>query len=442
MADVLIIGAGVAGLAAASALLRAGMSVQMLEARDRIGGRIWTQHDSSFPAPVELGAEFIHGKPREIWSIVESRGLAVTEVPQDHFMAPRTRIDSRRDMMDEIERATERLRRERNCEQSIAEVLKTPQSDPTLRRLGHSLEAYVSNFHAADVSRFSIRALLQSADAAEEVEGDRAFRLVRGYDQITAEFEEQLKQKRVTLRLRTIVKRIHWARGRVRLSAGSGATWIARAALITLPLGVLQAAASARAAVEFQPALPQKQAAIGRMAMGHTFRIVLRFRERFWENTEPAETGVSREKMETFSFLHGLELPIPVWWSTRPLIAPVLTGWIGGPAAEQLAGRSEKWIVKQACESLARVFHVNEREVKKQLLDWHYHDWTSDPFSRGAYSYMPVGGRGAAEELAAPVERTLFFAGEATEVSGHNATVHGAIRTGIRAAQQILNAVG
>lgn len=441
MADVLILGAGAAGLAAAAALAHAGLSVQLLEARDRIGGRIWTLHERDFPAPVELGAEFIHGKPREIWSIVEARGLATVEVPQDHFMAPRTRIDPRRDMMNEIERAMERLRRERNREQSIANILKAKTSDPTLKRLGDSLEAYISNFHAADISRFSIRALLESAEATEQVEGDRAFRLVRGYDQITAQFAEQLKQKRVTLSLKTVVKRIRWAHGRVRLSAANGQTWSARAALITLPLGVLQAAASARAAVEFQPALPQKQDAISRLAMGPTFRIVLRFRDRFWENAKPEKTGVSREKMETFSFLHGLELPIPVWWSTRPLIAPVLTGWIGGPAAEQLAGRSEKWIVEQACVSLARAFHVNEREVKRQLLDWSYHDWTSDPFSRGAYSYMPVGGGNAAKELAAPVDGTLFFAGEATEDSGHNATVHGAIKTGIRAAQEIQRAI-
>ena len=436
MDDVIIIGAGAAGLSAAARLTREGLRVTMLEARERTGGRIHTLHDPGFPNPVELGAEFVHGKPDEIWDIVNARGIAAVEVPQDHLMAPRSRIDARRDMMDEIESATERLRRERDREQSIASVLRTHRFDRTLKRVGKPLEAYVTNFHAADLSRFSIAALLQSAEAAERVEGDRGFRLVRGYDQVVSHLEESIDQRKFSLHLNAVVKRVAWSRGRVAIDTQRGKQFRARCGLITLPLGVLQTGS-----VAFEPALPKKQEAVARMAMGHVLHIAMHFKSRFWEKASPEKTGASREKLERLSFLHAIEIPVPVWWSSRPLIAPVLTGWIGGPAAQKMSALGDKRIIALAAESLATLFHLAPRKILEQICGWHFHNWSADPFSRGAYSYTTAGGMDAARKLAEPVEKTLFFAGEATELTGHNATVHGAIMTGHRAAKQIEKAL-
>jgi len=437
MDDVIIIGAGAAGLSAAARLTSAGLRVTMLEARERIGGRIHTLHDSRFPNPVELGAEFVHGKPKELWEIIDSRGISAVEVPPEHYMAPRSRIDPRRDMMEEIESATKRLRRERDREQSIASVLRTHRSDRTLKRVGRSLEAYVTNFHAADLSRFSIAALLQSAEAAERVDGDRGFRLIRGYEQVVSHLAESIEKKRFSLHLKTVVKRVAWSRGRVVIESRRGKQFRARSVLVTLPLGVLQAGA-----VAFEPALPQKQEAIARMAMGHVLHIAVDFKSRFWEEASPEKTGASREELEQLSFLHAIELPVPVWWSSRPLITPVLTGWIGGLAAQEMSALGDKRIIALAAESLSRLFHLTPKKISEQISGWHFHNWSRDPFSRGAYTYTTAGGMDAAAKLAESVEKTLFFAGEATESTGHNATVHGAIMTGHRASAQIQKALG
>ena len=114
---------------------------------------------------------------------------------------------------------------------------------------------------------------------------------------------------------------------------------------------------------------------------------------------------------------------------------------LGGPRARDVAARSRETVVRTACASLAQVFKLQPRKLRRLVTGWHYHNWTADPFARGAYSYVPVGGFDAPKRLAEPLEGTLFFAGEATESTGDNATVHGAFSTGVRAAKEILSGV-
>ena len=119
---------------------------------------------------------------------------------------------------------------------------------------------------------------------------------------------------------------------------------------------------------------------------------------------------------------------------------PIITAWAPFRAAERLSGQSPLLLLSSALETLSRVLKI-EREVLEKLLDSAYtHDWQTDPFSRGAYSYVKAGGIQAPGCLAAPIENTLFFAGEATDLLGNTGTVHGAMATGHRAAQEILKA--
>ena len=117
---------------------------------------------------------------------------------------------------------------------------------------------------------------------------------------------------------------------------------------------------------------------------------------------------------------------------------PIITGWAPASSAEALRGKGERAIIGKSVETLSRLLHVIKQLVQSQLSAAYFHDWDSDPFSRGAYSYVKAGGEGFHYVLGAPVSNTLFFAGEATDVSGHNGTVHGAIASGKRAAQEIL----
>ena len=118
----------------------------------------------------------------------------------------------------------------------------------------------------------------------------------------------------------------------------------------------------------------------------------------------------------------------------------LLTGWAAGTAAEKLLGRTPDELRAVAINSISETFGAPTAQIESQFVEMHFHDWSADPFSRGAYSYPAVGGIEAAQRLAEPLEETLFFAGEATDFQGYSGTVHGAIESGHRAAREILTA--
>lgn len=117
----------------------------------------------------------------------------------------------------------------------------------------------------------------------------------------------------------------------------------------------------------------------------------------------------------------------------------MLVAWAPFWDAEQLSGQSNGFVTEQALRTLTRVFHTDLHEMENLVEKVYWHDWEQDPFSRGAYSYVKVGGGTAQREVGAPVEGTLFFAGEATDVNGHNGTVHGALASAARVVGEILS---
>jgi monoamine oxidase len=199
---------------------------------------------------------------------------------------------------------------------------------------------------------------------------------------------------------------------------------------VTLPLGVLQAGD-----VRFVPALDAKRGALGALAMGSVVKIVLAFRERFWSTL--ARSG---ETLDDMSFLFAGDDRFPTWWAHVPERDKLLVAWAAGPRASRLDGTDGATLAGQAIESLARHLGLERADVQRRLDSSHAHDWSADPYSRGAYSSVLVGGAGAPGELGQPLAGTLFFAGEATDVGGHNGTVHGAIASGRRAAREIATA--
>ncbi len=206
--------------------------------------------------------------------------------------------------------------------------------------------------------------------------------------------------------------------------------------LVTLPLAVLQSARGEIGAVGFMPDLPaRKRAALTKLEMGKVVRVSLRFRSRFWDDI-PAPDGGSLT-LSGLRFLLSQDQSFPTWWTMSPERAPILTGWAPFQCAEQLSGKGTNFVIDESLRALSRLLNLRSDDLSQLLDAGYFHDWQSDPFSRGAYSYGKVGADGAQEALASPVESTLFFAGEATDTTGHNGTVHGAIASGMRAAREI-----
>jgi monoamine oxidase len=432
--DVAVIGAGAAGLSAARELSQAGLRVTVLEARGRIGGRILTLRDPRSPVPLELGAEFIHGVAPETLTIANAAQLMVVELPDFHEMSRGGRFKPIRDFWETIgsmNRDLARRLKSRGRDFPVSEYL----NDDRVPRLQRQLMSdFVEGFHAARPERFSAEALAGES-VGESPEEDKQFRIANGNDAIVNWLRAGLDPDRVQVRLGTVVERVVWSGRTVRIDcrAGDGAALEpvrARAVIVTLPLAVLKAET-----VRFEPALPRaKQRALAGLEMGQIFKVVLRFREAFWEEPDFLKARRSRAA-DAMNFLHVQGAVIPVWWTTQPARAPVLIGWVGGSRAEALLAEELPTRLARSLAALSEALDVPRKRLEGLLDAWAMHDWRADPFARGAYAYPAVGGAKAPSALSRPVGAALFFAGEATDVE-QIGTVAGAIASGRRAARQ------
>lgn len=439
-ADVIVVGAGVAGLEAAQRLLRARLSVIVLEARPRIGGRIDTQRLPSWPAQVEAGAEFVHGRPSNLIRALAAAGARVVPHPQRHERAQRGGVGGAERLWEQAQAVLDDLPDE---DVAVAEVLRRPEFASRLSAKARAmLIGFVEGFNASDARRVSARSLVEQAEATESEGGDALFRVRDGYDRLLRHLAAPLARREGALRLATAVTEVRWRGPGVDVGVrgalgGTPSRVRARAALVTVPLGVLQASRSQTGAIRFVPALPRtKRVAIDRLAMGNVIKVVLWLRQ-------PVGTGVLAPLGRDMSFLHLGDAAVPTWWVPRPLPPTLLVGWVAGRRADEFARRhrDEHARLEAALHGLARATGLKTGDLTAAIADARVFDWGSDPWARGAYSWIPVGALDAPAALGAPIDGRLFFAGEATDTTGDPGTVHGAMKTGARAAEQIVAAL-
>jgi monoamine oxidase len=432
VADVVVVGAGVAGLAAADRLAGDGASVVVLEARDRIGGRVLTIRPPDVPIPIELGAEFVHGRVPETLGVADEAALLLTAVEGEHWRAQPGKREPAGDAWEPLGRVLEQLDVTRMPDQSFDAFLAAAHVDP---RAAADARQYVQGFDAADPAKVSERWLALTEAAAERDGADHQYRVVSGYDRVPAWLARRLANDGANgpgnsaLRLSSPVQRIAWRRDGVTVSVSDGTTVDARATIVAVPLAVL----AADDGIVFDPPLDaDKRAAMRGIATGSVVRIVVRFREAFWD-----DMGFNR-----LGFLHTADPAIPVWWTSYPLRTSLLVGWVGGPKATALATVDTDAIFDRALQGLATQLDVDRRDLDRLAVEHWYHDWERDPYARGAYTYGLVNAVDAPRALAQPVAGTLFFAGEATDAEGRSGTVHGAIASGRRAADEVRAALG
>lgn len=426
--DVLIVGAGAAGLAAARELSLGGASVVVLEARARAGGRVFTRRARGWPIPIELGAEFVHGRNDELFALARDAGLLIDRLPDVHSQVTESGWKRMRGFWKKVDAVT-RLMRHGGRDRSVAEFLESHRTlSSEQKRLMRSI---VEGYQAASLDRASEHALSTAGNPPVDEDEESQFRVVSGYDHVIDRLRSRVDPKRCRLLFSTPVARIRWKRGDARVRTTKGAELRARRAIVTVPVGVLKQDAGAKGGIELDPDPPAVRRALAGLEMGQAVKIVLRFREQFWEN------GAS-PRGEQWGFLHQPGSRYPTWWTAAPAEVPMLTGWAGGPAAEALSRLPDAGRLDRALETLGSLFETRAAKLKKLLLAWHTHDWGADPYSRGAYSYVGVGGANAPRALGRPIAETLYFAGEATEPD-QSGTVPGAIASGRRAARLILD---
>jgi monoamine oxidase len=423
MNDVIVVGAGISGLAAARKLAEAGLQVALIEARNRGGGRIYTVPPAAGELPVELGAEFVHGLPLELIHLIEEAGLTRFELGGDTLCFRKEGGGGR----------LEPCAGQPEVDQLFDELgyLQAPPEDLSFSEFvaqrGFSPEAvaqatnYVEGFNAADARRISIRALERQQAAEDAISGDRLFRVEEGY----ARVPEFLLRRFLEAGGRWVpsapVRTITWKPGKVEVATETDQVFEATAAVITVPLGVLQARR-----VAFVPPPVEILDAADRLVMGTAARVVYEFDRAFWSQFS---------RLKGMSFLFAPDAIPPTWWTTEPSPDLMLTGWMAGR-------RADHWNLAELPETglatLAGLLGSEVSELRKHLVRWHQHDWKNDVYTLGSYTYVPRGAIQASDELSVPVEKTLFFAGEHTDTSGHWGTVHGALRSAYRVAEQVL----
>ena len=430
--DVIIIGAGVAGLAAARALAEAGRSVLLLEARDRVGGRVWTRHEIDTTAPVELGAEFIHGQIPQTLELLREAGEAALHESGSHWTFRRGVLQQQSgDLFGEIQRAMLQAGLDRG-DLSLQEFLDRAGLSNEAKELARR---FVQGFDAADPARVSTQSIAQEWGSGGMLDAPQ-FRPINGYSAVLRALASKLRRDKVQVQLHTVVKAVRWRRDKVEVEG----TFVdrpfhasARTAIVTVPIGVLQVPG----ALQFTPELGEhKRTAIAGILSGPVLKVVMRFRTVFWEELDDG-------RYHDASFFFSMETPFPTFWTAMPTRSPILNAWTGGPPAARLCELSDSEIIHTALESVRTMFGDRLSGEQPYLEAAFVHNWQRDPYSQGAYSYVSVGHNDSARQtLAAPLEDTLFFAGEATDTNGEAATVAGALLSGSRAACEVNSALG
>jgi monoamine oxidase len=407
--DVIVLGAGTAGVTAARELARARFQVVVVEARDRVGGRVHSVHDFCDQA-VEAGAEFVHGTGAATWPEIQAARLAVRPCPL--FSKAMFNVGGRTRWLPWIVAhpgvwptypILHRLKRLRPPDLSAAEFVTRQGYRGRARVMAEmTLAAHLPG----SVDDIGVLGLVE--DGVLRLETGLNHRIVEGYDRLP-----QYMAGNLDVRFGVAVDTLRWAADGVSVRAGDGTTFEARAAVCTLPVGVLQ-----HGGIRFVPALPAtKESALDQLVMGPVLKVLVRFGERFWP---PWVTTIRLY----WPFFHGAD-------DQRP----VLIAYCTGPRAARLSGVSEDEAVAVVLDDLRRLF---PRTDPRRLYRAHQRiDWATDPFARGGYTFLRPGGSGARARLATPDTGALFWAGSATETAPIAETVEAAYLSGLRAAGEV-----
>jgi monoamine oxidase len=404
--DVIVVGAGAAGIAAARRLQGSGLHALVLEARARPGGRAFTTTLDGHV--VDLGCGWLHSAETNPWvEIARRRGFTIDKSPPPWARADAQIGPNRADMAD-FGAAIGRFR---------ARVEDYPQDGPDAaldalvapgEPMRPMIDAVSTYYSGAEPEKISTIDLARYADSGVN------WRVREGLGAAIAAEAEGLP-----IRYEAQVRRIDRRGARLAVETGEGGL-ATRAAIVTLPSAIL-----AQTPDFFAPALPEKTEAAARLPLGLADKLYL-------ELTAPEDFPAdSRAFGRT-------DTRATAAYHFRPLGKPLIEAFFGGELADELERGGAAAVEDFVLGELAGLFGAEFRSRVRALP---FHGWRTDPLARGAYSYAKLGSADARATLAASVEDRIFFAGEACSKHGYS-TAHGAYETGVAAAEAALVALG
>lgn len=420
--DVLIIGAGAAGLLAARELAAAGRRVLLLEAQARLGGRVHTLQPPGFGAPLEAGAEFMHEPVPLTRALLAEAGLAWQATAGQTYQLKEGQVQPEANFFAQLPPLLAKLNALPQ-DLPLADFLALEFAGDENAPLRAFATQFAEGYDAADARRVSAWALRDEWAAGG---ADDSPRPLGGYGPLLHWLAAQAQGAGAALHLATPVREIRWQPGAAEVLTDAGASYRARQVLCTVPLGVWQRPAEEPGYLNFTPDLPAHRAAAAQLGFGSVIKVQLEFAKAPWQ-----------ERLPALGFLLSDE-PIPTWWSQLPDARPLLTGWLAGPAAQRLHAAAPEAVLPLALASLARLLATSAGALQAQLRASYVRNWGAEPYVYGAYSYPTVGAPAARAALAAPVADTLFFAGEGVYEGTASGTVEAALVSGRAAARAML----
>lgn len=422
-ADVIVVGAGAAGLMAAWHLAQAGRKVLIIEANDKPGGRINTLHNAGFSDTVEAGAEFIHGELPFTIQLLKEAGISYTPMSGELLQYKKGEIQEQQDFIEHNEKLKKPLN-DLAYDMPVEDFLDKYFPGDEHAEMRKSVTRFVEGYEAADAKRASTMAM--KGDLIED--DDEQYRVDGGYGRMVDYLVNKCHHGGCVFRYSYPVKQIHWSEGNVRVDT-SAASYHAQQVLLTVPVGILQAEPNEEQAIHFLPSLERKWDAAKVIGAGMVMKFLLEFKIAFWkDNAETKDMG----------FIFSDEV-VPTWWTQSPRESKLLTGWLAGPNAAERKDYDDDALLEDALKSLSNIFKMPQASLREQLRTWYIANWQQRPFVKCAYSYATVGSKEAIEELNKPESNTVFFAGEAAH-SGHAAgTVEAALASAMNVVKEILN---
>jgi monoamine oxidase len=420
--EILIIGAGAAGLLAARELAAAGRRVLVVEAQDRLGGRVHTLQPAGFSAALEAGAEFMHEPVPLTRALLAEAGIPWQATDGQTYQVKDGQVQPDGNFFALLPPLLARLNALPQ-DMPLAEFLAHEFAGEEHTALRTFATQFAEGYDAADAERVSSWALRDEWAAGG---ADDSPRPVGGYGPLLHWLAARAQAAGAELHLATPVREIDWQPGSANILAENGASYHAQQVLCTMPLGVWQRPVGQPGHLAFVPELPSHRAAAAQLGFGSVIKIQLEFDEVFWH-----------ERLPELEFLLSDE-PVPTWWSQLPDARPLLTGWLAGPAAQRLHAASAETVLQLALTSLGRLLATAPAALQARLRASYVRNWGTEPHTYGAYSYPTVGAPAARAALATPVAGTLFFAGEGVYEGIASGTVEAALVSGQAAARAML----